>query len=313
VTQRDLEGTSMVYAFNDADAPDQHTTQYFEIFGNRGIYHEGWTAVTKHRTPWTLANREPIPFESDVWELYDITADFSQARDLSNEHPERLAELQELFLAEARRFQVLPLDDRGIERMDAATAGRQVNDVGDRLTLYPGTRRLYSEAWPQIRNRSFVISASLVADSDRSDGVLVAIGNSFNGYSFYVREGYPVFVHNRSSVEWTHIRSEVPLPEGPHRVEYRFLYDGGGPGRGGKGQILIDGELAGSGRVEHTAVFAGGRLTIGANPGTAVTSDYARDGEYAYSGQIESITIIGGDDATEPPLAVRLRAEMVTH
>lgn len=311
VRQRDIEGTSMLYAFNDPDAADQHVTQYFEIFGNRGIYHDGWTAVTKHRTPWDLANREPIPFESDVWELYDITADFSQAKNLAAEHPERLAQLQQLFLSEARRFNVLPLDDRGIERMDAAIAGRHVNDVGNRVTLYPGTRRLSPEAWPHLRNRSFTITATLTADSDQSDGVLVAMGNSFNGYSFYVREGYPVFVHNMATVSLTHIRSQTLLTKGPHVVEYRFRYDGGGPGQGGDGQILIDGEVVGSGRVERTAVFAGGRLTVGANPATPVTPDYARDGEYPYTGRIESITIVGGDDAAEPSAAERLRAAMV--
>ncbi len=135
IAQRPIEGTSMLYALRDGAAPDRHLTQYFEIFGNRGIFHDGWTAVTKHRSPWDLSRTDPIPFDQDTWELYDITRDFSQATDLASEYPERLAALQELFLEQARLHQVLPLDDRGIERMDAAVAGRRVPDLGGRVTV----------------------------------------------------------------------------------------------------------------------------------------------------------------------------------
>ncbi len=155
IAQRPIEGTSMLYALRDGAAPDRHLTQYFEIFGNRGIFHDGWTAVTKHRSPWDLSRTDPIPFDQDTWELYDITRDFSQATDLASEYPERLAALQELFLEQARLHQVLPLDDRGIERMDAAVAGRRVPDLGGRVTVPAGTRRLPTAAFPAHRTRRF--------------------------------------------------------------------------------------------------------------------------------------------------------------
>jgi arylsulfatase len=313
VRQRPLEGTSMLYALRDGSAADRHVTQYFELFGNRGIYHQGWTAVTKHRTPWDLGGARQVAFTDDVWELYDITRDFSQAENLAAQYPDKLAELRGLFLAEAARYQVLPLDDRGIERMDAATAGRQQNQVGDSVTLYPPVRRLYGEAWPAIRNRSFIISVTVCADSAASDGALVAIGSSFNGYACYVREGYLTFAHNMCGLETTHIRAGGPLPAGDHTVAYHFDYDGGGLARGGTGRLFIDGAPAGAGRVARTAVFAGGRLTIGANPGTPVTADYARGGEYPYTGRIRSVTVTALPDGAEPSPRQFLEAEMVIH
>jgi arylsulfatase A-like enzyme len=309
IKQRPLEGTSMLYALRDGDADEQHLTQYFEILGNRGVYHGGWTAVAKHRTPWDLSAGVALSYEDDAWELYDITRDFSQAENLADQYPEKLAELQELFLSEARRYQVLPLDDRGRERLDAVTAGRVQNDVGASLTLYPPTRRLNTQAFPTIHNRSFVIAVDLEADSARSDGVLVAIGTSFNGEAFYVREGRLTFAHNVVGVETTHIRSEEPLQPGRHIVEYHFDYDGGGTGQGGVGRLLIDGRQAGTGRVSRTAFFGGRSLTIGANPGTPVTDDYARGGEYPYTGQITSVSITAQPDVAEPSLEQVLDAE----
>lgn len=313
IAQRPIEGTSMLYALCDGAAPDLHLTQYFEIFGNRGIFHDGWTAVTKHRSPWDLSRTDPIPFDQDTWELYDITRDFSQATDLASEYPERLAALQELFLEQARLHQVLPLDDRGIERMDAAVAGRRVPDLGGRVTVPAGTRRLPTAAFPSTSNTSFRLSVPVVADSAESDGVLVSLGNSFNGLSFYVREGVVTFAHNLCSVVTTHVRATESLAAGEHLLEYLFAYDGGGIGRGGTGRILVDGRIVGEGRVERTALFGSGRLTAGANPGTPVTSDYARGDEYRYTGRIGEVTLETEAAGGRPTNAQRLAAELVTH
>ena len=307
IKQRPLEGTSMLYALRDGNAGERHLTQYFEIMGNRGVYHRGWTAVTKHATPWDWD--VPLSYSGDVWELYDITRDFSQAENLAGRYPEKLAELQELFISEATRYQVLPLDDRDSERMDATTAGRVQNDIGASLTLYPPTRRLPEQAFPAIHNRSFVIAVDLDADSAHSDGVLVALGNSFNGEAFYVRDGRLTFAHNVVGAEITHIRSPEPLPPGRHTVEYHFAYDGGAPGRGGTGRLLVDGRQVATGRVSRTALFGGGGLTIGANPGTPVTSDYARGGEYPYTGQINSVAITAQPDVAGPSRQQVLDAE----
>jgi arylsulfatase len=313
ISQRPIEGTSMLYALRAAGEPDRHTTQYFEILGNRGIYHDGWTAVAKHRTPWTLARTEPIPFEDDRWELYNIARDFSQAEDLASQHPAKLAELQELFLEQARAYQVLPLDDRGIERLDATIAGRHQNDVGDRVTIPAGTRRLPTAAFPTITNRSFSLQVPLVADSDTSDGVLVALGTSFNGCALYVKNGLPTFVHNLCGVSVTHVRATEALSAGEHVVEYQFFYDGGGLGRGGIGRLLVDGREVGSSRVERTSLFSIGRLTVGANPGTPVTDDYARGEEYRYTGTIREVTVTTSADGFEPTAGQQLEQELVVH
>jgi arylsulfatase len=153
----------------------------------------------------------------------------------------------------------------------------------------------------------------MVADSDGSDGVLVSLGNSFNGLSFYVREGVVTFAHNLCSLVVTHVRATQPLSAGEHLLEYLFTYDGGGIGRGGTGQVLIDGQAVGEGRVERTALFGSGRLTVGANPGTPVTSDYVRGGEYPYTGRIGEVTLETEAASSWPTNAQRLEAELVTH
>ncbi len=309
IKQRPLEGTSMLYALRDADADEQHLTQYFEIIGNRGVYDRGWTAVTKHRTPWEVAKIERLSYDDDAWELYDITRDFSQAENLAAQYPDKLAELQKLFLSEARRYQVFPLDDRAGERMDPEVAGRLQNDIGSSLTLRPPARRLHHQAFPNIRNRSYTIVVELDADSAESDGVLVAIGTSFNGEALYVREGRVAFAHNVVGVDLTHVRAAELLPPGQHAVEYRFEYDGGGHGRGGTGHLFIDGREVGNGQISRTAFFSYGRLTIGANPGTPVTDDYARGGEYPYTGRVRSVRIDTAQDAVAPPANEVFNAE----
>ena len=175
VAQKPIEGVSMAYSFNDANAPDRHTTQYFEMFGNRGIYHEGWAAVTKHRTPWMVGANATKPFDQDVWELYDTNRDWSQAHDLAAEQPEKLAELQRLWLMEAVRHNVLPLDDRAAERFNAEIAGRPDVLRGRKsMLLSAGMGRLSENSVPNIKNKSFAVTAQLVvpdAGADRGDPV----------------------------------------------------------------------------------------------------------------------------------------------
>jgi len=178
VQQMPLQGVSMRYSFDDGHAADRHETQYFEMFGNRGIYHKGWTAVTKHKTPWILIGEQAPAFDDDVWELYDTTADWSQARDLSRDHPDKLHELQRLWLIEATRYGVLPLDDRVGERLNPELAGRPMLITGNSQLLFGGMGRLSEHAVVSIKNKSHSVTAEVVADDGPADGVIIAQGGS---------------------------------------------------------------------------------------------------------------------------------------
>src|SRR6202012_389217 len=174
VQQKPIEGVSMLYSFNDAGAGERHETQYFEMFGNRGIYHKGWTAVTKHGTPWVLVGRKTVPLDDDVWELYDTTKDWSQANDLSKQMPEKLHELQRLWLIEATRYNVLPIDDRVVEKMNPDTAGRPVLIKGNTQLLFGGMGRLSENCVLSIKNKSHSVTAEIEVPKSGAEGVIIA-------------------------------------------------------------------------------------------------------------------------------------------
>ncbi len=227
VAQNPLHGVSMRYSFDEQHAADRHTTQYFEIGGNRGIYHEGWTAVTKHATPW-IAMAELPAFADDVWELY-APGDWTQANDLAAPMPEKLAELQELFLAEARTYNVLPLDDRRVERFDATIAGRPQLISGRSQILYGGMGRLTEATVINIKNVSHAVAADVEIPDGGASGVIVSQGGAFGGWSLYLRDdGVPAYCYNLMGLRSR--RSSVPaLAPGRRRVVMVFDYDGGGP------------------------------------------------------------------------------------
>src|ERR1700689_2370871 len=179
VLQSPYEGTSMLYTFNDAEATERHETQYFEMFCNRGIYHKGWSAVTKHRTPWEMVGVELAAFDDDIWELYDGSKDWTQADDLSSELPEKLRELQRLWLIEAVKYNVLPIDDRTAERFDAGLAGRPQLITGTSQLLFPGMKRLSENSVINIKNKSFSVTAQLHVGEDAAQGVMIAQGGAF--------------------------------------------------------------------------------------------------------------------------------------
>lgn len=314
VEQQPLDGVSFRYSFDDAGAPERHVTQYFEMFGNRGIYHHGWTAVAKHKTPWATAQRDTPPMSEDRWELYDTRSDWSQAHDLAETHPERLAELQELFLVEARRNHVLPMDDQLSGRFDARTAGRPAPP--QRLRLSAGAGRLREDAVPSLKNTSFAIRASLVAQ-DGVEGVVVAQGGGFGGWSLYVKDGLLTYVYNFGAVTVTHVRASSPLLAGEHLVEVLFTYDGGGLGLGGDVRLVVDGEKVGEGRVDRTLPFfysMDQTLDVGIDRGTPVTPDYGRAARgFAFTGIIREVVIEAGDDALEPSADQLLKATLVAH
>jgi arylsulfatase len=302
VLQEPLHGTSMRYSFADAEAPERHETQYFEMVCNRGIYHKGWSAVTLHKVPWlSVADMGNPALDDDAWELYDGSTDFSQARNVAKEHPEKLRELQRLFLIEAARYNVLPLDDRSAERFNSDIAGRPELIVGTSQTLYSGMVRLSENSVLNIKNKSYTVSAKIDVPDGGASGVLVAQGGAFGGWSLYLHEGVLTYCYNLLGVEQFTVRGRSVVTPGVHEVAAEFSYDGGGLGKGGAVTLTVDGSPVGEGRVEATQPFVFSMdetLDVGCETGTAVSSDYTAQTS-KFSGTIEWIRLDAGDDDHE--------------
>ncbi|MFN0051140.1 MAG: arylsulfatase, partial [Planctomycetales bacterium] len=292
--QKPLEGVGMTYTFDDANAKGRHTTQYFEMFGNRAIYHDDWVACTKHRTPWGKA--PDGPFAADKWELYNVAEDFSQANDLAAKHPAKLKELQELFLKEAVKYDVLPLDDRTFERFNAALAGRP-DLMGDRksLTVYEGMTGMMENAFINVKGQSHTIAAEVEIPKEGGNGVILCQGGRFAGWSLYMKEGKVNYVHNFVGLERYTIGCKDPLPPGKASIRFEFRYDGGGPGKGGTGTISIDGRKVAEGRIERTVPFvysADETADVGQDDATPVTEDYKEGAQSnKFTGKIQKVRI----------------------
>jgi arylsulfatase len=300
VQQRPMEGVSMRYAFDDADAPERHTIQYFEMFCNRGIYHEGWTAGTKHLTPWLMVGQDRVPLDDDVWELYDTSTDWTQSRNLAAEHPEKLAELQRLFLIEATKYNVLPLDDRGIERALAEIAGRPTLVQGDRQLLFSGMGRLSENSVVSIKNTSHAVTAEIDLADEGAEGVIIAQGGSIGGWSLYLKEGRPRYCYNLLGLKRFYVDSDARVPAGTHQVRMEFDYDGPGMGKGGTATLYLDGVEIGSGTVDATAAMifsADDTCDVGRENGALVADDYPVPN--AFTGTINWVEIHVGAAAAD--------------
>jgi len=298
IQQAPLEGFSMVYSFDDAEATDIHTTQYFEMFVNRGIYHNGWTAVTRHSLPW-LATEMPA-FDDDVWELYSPD-DWTQAHDLSGENPEMLAHLQRLFIIEAGKYNVLPLDDRRFERFNADMAGRPQLIKGDSQILFGGMGRLSENSVVVMKNKSFAITAEIDVPSGGATGTIVAQGGAFGGLSLYAHEGNPAFCYNFFGLQQFKVYGENPIPQGVHQIRVEFTYDGGGLGKGGGVKLYVDGSQAGEGRVDATVpmLFSADETTdVGTDSATPVTDDLGPK-DVHFNGRVKWVQIDLGEDAED--------------
>lgn len=278
VQQKPLEGFSMAYSFDAAEAPETHETQYFEMFGNRGIYHKGWTAVTKHRTPWDTGIDAVVPaFDDDVWELYDTTTDWTQAHDLAKQHPDRLHELQRLWLIEAVKYNVVPLDDRFAERGLPEMAGRPTLLSGRKQVLFGGMGRLTENSVLSMKNTSYSITAEVSVPESGAEGVIVAQGGITGGMTLYAKGGVPKFCYNFFGLDRYYAEGNRKIPSGDHQVRMEFSYDGGGIGQGGTSTLYIDGQEAGSGRIDRTEAFlfsADETCDVGDEFGSPVTGDY---------------------------------------
>jgi arylsulfatase A-like enzyme len=297
IQQSPMEGTSMLYTFEDAKAYERHETQYFEMLCNRGIYHKGWSAVTRHSTPFII---EPLlPFDDDVWELYDGSKDWAQARDLAKENPEKLHELQRLFLIEAVKYNVLPLDDRRPERFNPDMAGRPTLIKGTSQLLFGGMGRLSENSVLVMKNKSFSITAEVEVPAKGAEGVVIAQGGSFGGLSLYAKGGKAKFAYNFLGLRTFTVEASQAIPTGKHQVRMEFAYDGGGLAKGGKVTLYYDGRKVGEGRIEQTVpmIFSADETTdVGRESGTPVTPDYDRKTS-VFTGKVNWVQIdLGKDD-----------------
>lgn len=292
VVQSPIEGASLVYTFDDAKAKERHKTQYFEIFGNRAIYHDGWVAATVHKVPWEAEPKGPL--EQDTWELYNVDADFSETKDLSASNPAKLKELQALFLKEADRYHVLPIDDRVVERFDPSVAGRpDLMDGRKSLTVYAGMVGMAENAFINVKNASVTITADVVIPKGGAEGVILAQGGRFGGWSLYMKDGKPAYTYNFVGVQQYTVNGSETVKPGKATIKMDFAYDGNGRGKGGTATLFVDGKKIGSGRIERTNVnvfSADDNADVGMDEGTNVASAY-KERFNLFTGKIEKIQV----------------------
>jgi len=289
IAQDPIEGTSFAYTFDDAKAKERHTVQYFEMFGNRAIYKDGWLARTIHRPAW---RQKPLhSLQEDVWDLYNDSEDFSLANNLAAKNPEKLKELQDLFMKEAEKFHVLPIDDRVLERLDAKAVGRPTVVEGrTKMVLGEGMKGMQTDVFIDLRNTAYTITADIEVGAN-GNGVIVCQGGRFGGLSFYVKNGKPSFTYNFLGLESTTIASTQALKPGKYTVVYDFKYDGGGPGKGGVGTISVNGNKVGEGRINRTqpGIFSVDDLAdVGLDEGTQVANYGAST---KFNGNIHKVTL----------------------
>jgi arylsulfatase len=289
IQQDPIEGTSLAYTFNDATAPERHTVQYFEMFGNRGIYQDGWFARTIHRAAWEMKPRADL--KDDKWELYNTLVDFSLANDLASQNADKLKAMQELFMQQAEKYHVLPLDDRLLERTNAALMGRPTV-MGDRKTVTygEGMKGMGPDVFIDLRNTSYTITSEIATDAN-GNGVIVCQGGRFGGLAFYMKNGKPAFSYNYLGLESTQIIADQALKPGNYKLVYEFKYDGDGPGKGGVGTIYVNDKKVAEKRLEKTqpGIFSVDDMAdIGADDGTPV-ADYGKSSKFM--GKINYVTI----------------------
>src|SRR5215813_827681 len=299
VMQRPIEGVSMSYSFDDPKAAERRETQYFEMFGNRSIYHKGWTAVTKHRTPWVLMGGDTVALDDDVWELYDTSKDWSQANDRAKQMPEKLHELQRLWLIEATRYNVLPIDDRGAERFNSDLAGRPVLIKGNTQLLFGGMGRLSENCVLNLKNKSHSVTAEIEVPESGAEGVIIAQGASIGGWSLYAKNGRLKYCYNVAGVNHYYVEATRALPTGEHQVRMEFAYAGGGLGKGGRVTLYVDGEKVGEGAIPMTQAFvfsADDGCDVGQDSGAPVSPDYGSRGN-AFNGTLKGVQLAIGEAA----------------
>ncbi len=302
IKQTPLAGKSLLYSFGDAGVRSTHTTQYFEVLGNRALLHENWVLAARHAQPWEKATK---PFDDDKWELYNVADDFSEAIDLAALQPDKVKELRKVIDREFKANNVYPLDDRGAERLEPSQP--QLSPPRDVYTYFTSVSRLPQSAGPPLANRSYKITVDAVMPDDKPEGVLVASGGSTVGFTLYVYKGKLIYHYNFFDRERFTIACPEWLKPGPTTIVFDFQYDGGGPGKGGTGTLLVDGLKVGEGRLEQTVDGAFGTdcFGIGVDTGSPVSSDYAPP--FAFNGEIKKVqfelgpVLLKPEDAPKAP------------
>ena len=292
IVQRPMDGVSMLYALKDPKAADRRTTQYFEMFGNRGVYHNGWMASTRHSIPWVIAALPPL--EQDVWELYDLRSDFSQSKNLAASNPAKLAELKAVFESEATRNNVFPIDDRRSERLNPAIAGRpDIMGTRKSLTVYPGMQGMMENAFINVKGVHHVITAEIEVPERPADGVILAQAGRFGGWTLYMKDGVPRHEYNWFGLEHTRVSGGQPLPPGRHTVTYEFIPDAPKPGTGGRSILSVNGQQVAEARIPKTQPFAFSGdegADVGKDGETPVSAEYKAH-DNAFTGTIRKVTV----------------------
>jgi len=312
VTQMPFEGVSMAYTFDDAKAATRHTSQYFEIVGNRGLYDDGWIAsTTPLRPPWTVTGAEPDP-DDFPWELYNVTKDFSQSNDLAKENPKKLSDLQARFLIEAAKHNVLPIDSSFADRANPALRPG-FNTGRTDFVYYPGMVRIPEANAPDIKNKSFHIAADVEIPQGGADGILVTQGGRFGGWGLLVLDDKPMFAYAFSNQDGdkypnqkkskTRIVGGEKLTPGKHIISFDFAYDGGGIGKGGRGELRVDDIKVAEGRFEKTIPFRFSldeSFDVGQDTGSPVIDEYDAKMPFEFSGTLKKVEVKLGDDQLSP-------------
>ncbi|WP_421876849.1 hypothetical protein [Mycolicibacterium wolinskyi] len=300
VAQQPVDGTSMLYTFEDPDAADRRLTQYFETMGNRAIYHDGWIASVKHRTPWSTAAKPDM--RTEEWQLYDLTNDWSQAIDVAEQNPDKLARLKELFMIEAARNSVLPIDDRGFERMSPQLAPRPARDNGgEEMILKHGMTRIYEDAAINLKNCTHRVAATVEVGADGGEGVIVAQGGRFGGWALHIVEGRPVYTYNYFGLWTVDVEAADRLKPGTHVIEMRFDYRGSGMGGNAELALWVDGTPESSGSLAETMplVFSSHEtLDVATDLGTPVSSRYD-DMAPDFNGRVVEVKLSVSDRAPD--------------
>jgi arylsulfatase len=288
-----MEGKSLMYSFENGKAKERHTTQYFEIAGNRAIYHDGWLARTIHRAPWEYKPRHPL--QDDAWELYDVRADFSLANDLAAKNPKKVAEMKAVFMREAAKHHVLPIDDRVLERMDARAVGRPDLMAGrTSLTLAEGMTGMMESVFVNVKNRSKTITAEVEVPQSGANGTVIAQGGRFGGWSLYVKDGVPAYDYNFLGLQRSSITGNGKLAPGKATLRFEFAYDGGGPGKGGTGTLFVNNEKVAERRIELTqaGMFSADETAdVGIDLGTPVVESIGAEAKSRFTGRIPKVTV----------------------
>jgi arylsulfatase len=291
--QRPMDGMSMIYTFDDAKAKERHTTQYFEMFGNRAIYHDGWFARTIHRAPWEMKPRRGLA--EDIWELYDTRTDFSLVNDLSKKEPKKLAELQALFMKEAEKNYALPIDDRVVERVNAALAGRPDLMAGrTSLTLAEGMTGMTENVFLNIKNRSKTITAEVEVPHSGANGSIIVQGGRFGGWALYVKDGIPAYDYNFLGLQRFTVSSTEKLKPGKSTIRFEFAYDGGGLAKGGMGTLYVNDKKVAEGRIERTQpmIFSADETAdVGIDLATPVVETIGSEAKSKFTGHISKVTV----------------------